>query len=132
MVIKLKYYPLFKNLSHLYQCGMELLQKKNKNEVSDLWDGWEEANGIQHNLEGAVVEIRSMGPSVQIKTNSGFVPRMHSLASRKAVSVSCTDKGPPQPISAAEEHGESDNEGLSLAYRRKLVFCCMGLSGPFN
>lgn len=51
----------------------------------------------------------------QVKTNSGFVPRMHSSASRKAVSASCTDKGRPQPTSGGNQRGELDNVGMSLA-----------------
>lgn len=54
-------------------------------------------------------------PRVQAKTNSGLVPRMHSWASRKAVSVSCADKGRLQPTSGGNQHGESYSVGTSLA-----------------
>lgn len=41
------------------------------------------------------------------QTNSGFLPRMHSWAPRKAVSVSCEDKDLPQPCSGGDQSGEA-------------------------
>ena len=52
---------------------------------------------------------------MQGKTNSGFLPGMHSWAPRKAVSVSCADKGLPQPSSGGDQSGESRAMGPSLS-----------------